>query len=435
MSAPDNNLLVQVASYNTNLQGNNGLPQDLVDWLSPTLKVSSFLSQATRPADIIAVGFQELLPLQFGFCGLSRQVIESRDELIRSQLEQHAPNKERYTLVAKVVNVGIALLLYVRDEEIAPRVCDVQTQWTGCGPCWMGNKGAVGIRFRLRDDRKDGGETFTFVNAHLNAFEGKLARRIADYKQIVSTLLFPPTGPRNAWTSLYSSSHLFFVGDLNFRLAIPPTHPYSGKSGRPALIESLRSDLEREKLKEFDELLTERRSGNVFVGLREGEFWQFKCTYKYMLKEVDKYKDTRIPAWTDRVMYSTYTDSPESPEKSEIKPIIYTSIPSYVTSDHKPIVALLAVPTQIFSTSASQSDYSIPTLKLPDSFTLPTDPNWYLKRACGTTVGYVVGFVWTLLWYIGLGNAAIGAVNFLVGAAAWTWWTESRGIALGDGNV
>ncbi len=128
------------------------------------------------------------------------------------------------------------------------------------------------------------------MNAHLNAFEGKLARRIADYKQIVSTLLFPPTGPRNAWTSLYSSSHLFFVGDLNFRLAIPPTHPYSGKSGRPALIESLRSDLEREKLKEFDELLTERRSGNVFVGLREGEFWQFKWSYKYMLKEVDKYK-------------------------------------------------------------------------------------------------------------------------------------------------
>lgn len=88
-------------------------------------------------------------------------MIESRDELIRSQLEQHAPNKERYTLVAKVVYVGIALLLYARDEEIASRVCDVQTQWTGCGPCWMGNKGAVGIRFRLADDRKEGGETFT----------------------------------------------------------------------------------------------------------------------------------------------------------------------------------------------------------------------------------------------------------------------------------
>lgn len=94
-------------------------------------------------------------------CGLSRQVIESRDELIRSQLEEHAPNKERYTLVSKVVYVGIALLLYARDEEIASRVRDVQTQWTGCGPCWMGNKGAVGIRFRLANDNKESGETFT----------------------------------------------------------------------------------------------------------------------------------------------------------------------------------------------------------------------------------------------------------------------------------
>lgn len=128
------------------------------------------------------------------------------------------------------------------------------------------------------------------MNAHLTAFEGKLAHRIADYKHIVGTLLFPPLDPGSAWTSLYSSSHIFFVGDLNFRLAFPSTHPYSGKSGRPALIESLRSDPEREKLKEFDELFVERRKGNVFVGLREGEFWQFKCTYKYLLKEVDRYK-------------------------------------------------------------------------------------------------------------------------------------------------
>ena len=56
-------LLVQIASYNTNLQGNLGLPQDLVDWLAPTLQVSSFLSQERRAPDIVAVGFQELLPL------------------------------------------------------------------------------------------------------------------------------------------------------------------------------------------------------------------------------------------------------------------------------------------------------------------------------------------------------------------------------------
>ena len=59
-------LLVQIASYNTNLQGVFGLPQDLVDWLSPTLQVSSFLVREQRAPDLIAVGFQELLPLHLG---------------------------------------------------------------------------------------------------------------------------------------------------------------------------------------------------------------------------------------------------------------------------------------------------------------------------------------------------------------------------------
>lgn len=62
----ENDTLVQIASYNTNLQGSLGLPQDLVDWLSPTLQVSTFLSRAPRAPDIIAVGFQELLPLHLG---------------------------------------------------------------------------------------------------------------------------------------------------------------------------------------------------------------------------------------------------------------------------------------------------------------------------------------------------------------------------------
>lgn len=63
-------LLVQIASYNTNLQGALGLPQDLVDWLAPTLKVSSFLSGDKMAPDVVAVGFQELLPLHLG-CMLS----------------------------------------------------------------------------------------------------------------------------------------------------------------------------------------------------------------------------------------------------------------------------------------------------------------------------------------------------------------------------
>ena len=59
-------LLVQLATYNTNLQAERGLPQDLVDWLAPTLQVSNFLAREPRAPDIVAVGFQELLPLHLG---------------------------------------------------------------------------------------------------------------------------------------------------------------------------------------------------------------------------------------------------------------------------------------------------------------------------------------------------------------------------------
>jgi hypothetical protein len=62
----DERLLIQVGSYNTNLQGGAGVPQDLVDWLVPTLQVSSFLSKTQRAPDIVAIGFQELLPLHLG---------------------------------------------------------------------------------------------------------------------------------------------------------------------------------------------------------------------------------------------------------------------------------------------------------------------------------------------------------------------------------
>jgi hypothetical protein len=58
--------------------------------------------------------------------------------------------------------VGVALFVYGRDAGVARRACDVQTAWTGCGPGYMGNKGAVGIRFRVTDTDGGIGETYTY---------------------------------------------------------------------------------------------------------------------------------------------------------------------------------------------------------------------------------------------------------------------------------
>lgn len=97
--------------------------------------------------------------------------METRHKLILSQIETNAPGGERYVLVGRAVFVGAALLVYARDDGVARRVCDVQTQWTGVGPCYMGNKGAVGVRFRVKGEAGRPDEIFTCVIA---ALQGRL---------------------------------------------------------------------------------------------------------------------------------------------------------------------------------------------------------------------------------------------------------------------
>jgi hypothetical protein len=106
----------------------------------------------------------------------------------------------------------------------------------------------------------------------------------------VQTLLFPPLRPGEALSTIYATSHLFFLGDLNYRLDIPETHPLYSIRKSPEFSQVLSLEKSREELKKFDQLTMEKRKGNIFVGLREGEFWKFKCSYKYNLNEVDSYR-------------------------------------------------------------------------------------------------------------------------------------------------
>jgi hypothetical protein len=58
--------------------------------------------------------------------------------------------------------------VYGRDDGLARHVSDVQTSWTGCGIGYMGNKGAVGVRFRVSGPEGTAGETYTYV-PHISA--------------------------------------------------------------------------------------------------------------------------------------------------------------------------------------------------------------------------------------------------------------------------
>ncbi|QRW26927.1 mitochondrial carrier protein [Rhizoctonia solani] len=409
-------LIVQIATYNTNLQGSQGTPQDLVDWLAPTLSASHF----REPPDIVAVGFQELLPLHLGLTGLSKGVVASRDELLRSQIEKHNSSSGEhvaYTLVAKAVNVGVALLIYARDHGVGQRICDVQTAWTGFGPAWVGNKGAVGIRFRISSEfGAGGGEIMTFVCAHLTAHAHNMKSRLRDWEHMVKTLLFANTSREStiADSSIYATSHLFVLGDTNSRLDVPMSD--NGPLTHDEVVAQISTPEGRERAKNWDQLRREISLGNTFHGLREGEFWEFPPSYKYAIGEVNTFSQKRLPAWTDRILYTTYLDSPATPEASYIIPMLYTTVPSYTTSDHKPVVALLRVP------SAAASSL---TPMLHHYGNLPFQPAYYpalIKKYVGKLLGWVLGWFWCALWFIGAGHAGVGLGNFIVGAGAAAWW-------------
>lgn len=152
---------------------------------------------------------------------------------------------------------------------------------------------------------------YSFVCAHLTAHQPKLQHRIANFHHIVGSLLFPPlpSSEDRSPSTLYSTSHLFFLGDLNFRVDLPDNHEmFNNPSAH--VTEALRESHTRQTLKEFDQLLVERRKRSVFIGFREGEFWQFKCSYKYRLNAVDHYEWAapsfcfmNKPLWTDQLTY------------------------------------------------------------------------------------------------------------------------------------
>ena len=141
----------------------------------------------------------------------------------------------------------------------------------------------------------------------------------------------------------------------------------------------------------------------------------------------------RVPSWTDRILYATYSDSPDTPDKTNIINLLYTSIPSYTTSDHvcyqvnttlfiiidiwyfqKPIVCLLLLPpTQIAPT--------LPMISLPSSYKPRPDPHAVIKRYTGRVLDRVIGVAWWLLTLL-CASSVVGLFNLLVGLGAWIGW-------------
>lgn len=193
-------------------------------------------------------------------------------------------------------------------------------------------KGAVACAFMVF------GTSFLFVNTHLTAHQEKVKERVSDVKKIVNSLDLPKNLPIKHKTKDVTQNfdYVFWAGDLNFRLATPRAKvlEWLAKTSFP-----LPAHLPHGYM-HYDQLCSVLSDGAAFRGFSEANI-TFPPTYKYDTgtQNFDTSSKQRTPAYTDRILFKhrhvrRLSGQPETPP---IECLVYDSVPSIVTSDHKPV--------------------------------------------------------------------------------------------------
>lgn len=294
----------------------------------------------------------------------------------------------------------------------------------------------------------------SFISAHLAAHDENLATRNANYRQILASLLFTPSSSLDKPLRVWQTSHLIFLGDLNYRLATPPTGLDKAlidtslqlRQGDVAAVAYLAK--ERERLVALDTLKQQQTQGKAFAFLSEGELTNFAPTYKRIVGQVDGYNKKRRPGYTDRILFASYRSRPTpegySDNSAETSPLLaesaggdtdvgsqarivtYDSIPDLTVSDHKPVYAFISIPAPSHDAAHQySSQHQTPLLSLPTPYTTPATDALSLgtRKAVATATDRIVGLTWYGTVTLGAGNLMAGiAVEVLLLIVGLTWW-------------
>lgn len=314
--------------------------------IKPSIFGPHLLQATTTNPDLLVLCLQELAPLGYAFLGGS--FLTPYFNAFISAVELAGLG---YTNVINR-NVGLTAIMIFAKEEIAGSISSLETAGVGVGFSETGHKGAVGVRIGFESTN------ITFVSAHLAPAEVSLEQRNLDYQAITERLVFsaesknPSVDERredapllqgtvrnNASSGMYSTSHLIFAGDLNYRTSIqPPTEQDANRFPQPTKDHEDPSHWSH--LLERDQLKQQREAGKTLQGLQELPI-DFAPTYKYRFKD-DVQEDGkgpwlwashRWPSWCDRILYST-----------EVNAKTYQSLPLFGTSDHRPVAMSAMIP-------------------------------------------------------------------------------------------
>ncbi|XP_058267153.1 synaptojanin-1 isoform X3 [Hemibagrus wyckioides] len=313
--------------------------QTLNDWLLDAPKKAGhpeFQDSRSQPADIFAIGFEEMVELN---AGNIVSASTTNQKLWAAELQKNISRDHKYVLLASEQLVGVCLFIFIRPQHAAfIRDVAVDTVKTGMGGA-TGNKGGVAIRMLFHTT------SICFVCSHFAAGQSQVKERNDDYSEITRRLSFP------MGRLLYSHDYVFWCGDFNYRISLPNEE-----------VKDLIRQQNWDALIAGDQLVEQKNAGNVFKGFIEGKL-DFAPTYKYDLfsDDYDTSEKCRTPAWTDRVLWKrrkwdfqriadelglNVVGAPlEEEEQLQWSPgeLKYYSRAELKTSDHRPVVALIDV--------------------------------------------------------------------------------------------
>ncbi|OLL26945.1 Inositol polyphosphate 5-phosphatase OCRL-1 [Neolecta irregularis DAH-3] len=275
---------IKIASWNMN----GSLPSKPLDyWLA-----------SPDNLDLVVVGLQEV--------DLGTDAYIRLDDTRESLWNESIINAlgENFEKICSQQLIGMLIIAYARNN-LAPHIRNMSTTYAGCGLLGtLGNKGAVKVQFSIHDTN------FCFVNSHLAAQPNQVERRNSDYSEISRKLNL---------SQLTDYDHLFWFGDLNYRVDLP------NKDVREFILRN-----EHLLCLPFDQLNVQRKEGKAFHGCTEHQI-KFKPTFKFDMDthEYDTSEKDRVPSWTDRILWRS----------NGVTCLEYKSHPEFTQSDHKPVSA------------------------------------------------------------------------------------------------
>uniref|UniRef100_A0A5F8GEZ3 phosphatidylinositol-3,4,5-trisphosphate 5-phosphatase n=1 Tax=Monodelphis domestica TaxID=13616 RepID=A0A5F8GEZ3_MONDO len=248
-------------------------------------------------------------------------------EILKHSLQEITDITFKMVAIHTLWNIRIVVLAKLEHENRISHICTNNVK-TGIANT-LGNKGAVGVSFMFN------GTSLGFVNSHLTSGSEKKLRRNQNY---MSILRFLALGDKklSPFNITHRFTHLFWLGDLNYRLELPPSEAEN-------IIQKIKQQQYPELLL-HDQLLTERKEQKVFLHFEEEEI-TFAPTYRFERLTREKYAYTKqkatgmkynLPSWCDRVLWKSY-------------PLVHVVCQSYgctsdiMTSDHSPVFATFEV--------------------------------------------------------------------------------------------